>query len=410
MNRKISFLHCADLHLDSPFQGLRYLPENLFDQVRNSTFQALENLVALAIDKQVDFIVIAGDIFDQEEQSMKAHMALIRAFRTLQKHHINVYLSFGNHDYINSQTFPRNYPENVFVFENAEVESFDFYKHDQPLATIYGFSYEDRAVEQNMIPQYQPHHRTRYHIAMLHGSPGNLQSTDHAVYAPFQLHDLKRAGFDYWALGHIHKREILSEEPPIVYSGNIQGRSVKELGERGCYYVTLSDHQCQFEFYPLQAIRFENITMDASDWKDITEATEILDKRLHEEKHQKGNCFVTIELINGSKLLKQWQEQGYMNEMVDILNQQQSESDPWVQIISIRLQEYEPIQEWTQGEHFLQTLRNAFDHNDFAKITAPLMNHTQARKHLYPFYPNEKEELWEEAKKQVEQMLHQKEG
>src|SRR5690625_3427526 len=98
MANKISFIHAADLHLDSPFKGLTDLPEEIFTKVKESTFEALENLVQTAIDRKVDFILLVGDLFDHERQSLKAQVRLRRAFEDLMEHEINVYLSYGNHD------------------------------------------------------------------------------------------------------------------------------------------------------------------------------------------------------------------------------------------------------------------------------------------------------------------------
>src|SRR5690625_1617152 len=205
MVNRISFIHAADLHLDSPFKGLTNLPDTILSQVRESTFLAFDNLVTTAINKQVDFVILVGDLFDNEVQSLKAQVYLKKAFEKLQFHGINVYLSYGNHDFINGNIHPMKYPENVFIFPNKQVTSFTFEKNNQKLASIYGFSYETRSVTTNKTSEYMISDESiPFHIAMLHGSVyGNKE---HYPYAPFQLTDLMDKPFNYWALGHIHKQ------------------------------------------------------------------------------------------------------------------------------------------------------------------------------------------------------------
>ena len=232
MSEEIKFIHAADLHLDSPFLGLSDLDEKLFEKIKESTFNALNKLVNEAIKHRVDFVLLIGDLFDNSEQSLKAQVKLKNAFDQLNEHKINVYMSYGNHDFIQGNLYPIEYPENVFVFPDEKVSHFTYYQNEKPMVNIYGFSYETRAVTQNKIAEYnQVNAEVPYHIATLHGSADHAHG--HANYAPFKLSELKDKPFDYWALGHIHKRKILSESPPIVYPGNIQGRHRNETGDKG---------------------------------------------------------------------------------------------------------------------------------------------------------------------------------
>src|SRR5699024_983642 len=149
MSNQISFIHAADLHLDSPFQGLATVPKSIFPFIRQSTFHAFDKLVKTAIEKNVDFVLLVGDLFHNEKQSLKAQVHLRSGFEKLQKHQINVYLSYGNHDYEKGNVHPITYPENVFIFEGEAVSSFIYKKNGQSVARIYGFSYENRAVFEN---------------------------------------------------------------------------------------------------------------------------------------------------------------------------------------------------------------------------------------------------------------------
>src|SRR5690625_1055480 len=133
MTDSITFIHAADLHLDSPFKGLRKLPAAIFNDVKQSTFSALDQLVHHAILKQVDFILLVGDLFDNEKQSLKAQIHLRTAFERLQEHNIDVFLSYGNHDYILGNPHRVRYPENVHIFQEETVTHFRSEEHTSEL-------------------------------------------------------------------------------------------------------------------------------------------------------------------------------------------------------------------------------------------------------------------------------------
>lgn len=228
----IRFIHTADLHLDSPFKGLKQLHPKLYNQVYQSTFGSFERLVTRAIDEAVDFMVIAGDIYDGDNQSVKAQAFFRNQMQRLNTAHIPVYLSHGNHDYMDKGISRLQLPDNVVVFGH-EPET-----HYQDTVAITGFSYPKRWVTERMIEKYPKRAKMDFHIGLLHGFLEGSGSTED-VYAPFTITDLLDKEYDYWALGHIHKRQILNHQPPIVYSGNTQGRNPNELGEKGAFLVTL---------------------------------------------------------------------------------------------------------------------------------------------------------------------------
>lgn len=228
----IRFIHTADLHLDSPFKGLKQLHPKLYNRVYQSTFKAFERLVTIAIEKGVDFMVIAGDIYDGDNQSVKAQAFFRDQMQRLYTAEIPVFLSHGNHDFMDNGTSRLQLPDNVTVFGH-EPET-----HYHDTVAITGFSYPKRWVTERMIEKYPKRAQTEFHIGLLHGFlEGSGASED--VYAPFTVSDLLAKQYDYWALGHIHKRQILNHQPPIVYSGNTQGRNPNELGEKGAFLVTL---------------------------------------------------------------------------------------------------------------------------------------------------------------------------
>lgn len=406
MEREITFIHAADLHLDSPFKGLMELPEELFEEIKDSTFQALHNLVEAAIEQQVDFVLITGDLFDNEKQSLKAQIRLKQAFERLQDYGISVFLSYGNHDFVKGNIHQVSYPENVHIFPDEKVRSFVFKKNGADLARIYGFSYVNRAVTENKTDDFIiEDKKIPFHIAMLHGSiQGNA---DHAPYAPFQISELSRKDFHYWALGHIHKRSVLKEDPFIVYSGNTQGRHRKETGEKGCYLVRLTSNNTELTFLPLHVIEFVPLEADVSGCQEIHE----IEATLLEEmaKLPLGTRqLVDMTLTADHAKLRSWQTDGQLEEMIELINESLTAQQPWKFIfrVAIRIEERVELHETSYGEHFLGELMRRFEEGDGAAYLQELYQHRQARKYL-EFPAEEEEQAWkaEARARLVEQLV-----
>ncbi|HCF53736.1 MAG TPA: DNA repair exonuclease, partial [Bacillus sp. (in: Bacteria)] len=230
--KQVKFIHAADLHLDSPFKGMEMnVGQSVWERMKQSTFESFERIVDKAIQERVDFVLLAGDLYDAETRSLRAQVFVREQMKRLSQYDIPVFIIHGNHDHLGGSWAAIEFSENVHVFTEPYVEEKSFYKNGELLASIYGFSYLQQAVTDNMTAQYTKMSDAPFHIGMLHGSVEG--DAEHNRYAPFQIRELKEKQFDYWALGHIHKREILSEEPYIIYPGNIQGRHRKETGEKG---------------------------------------------------------------------------------------------------------------------------------------------------------------------------------
>ncbi|ETY74435.1 metallophosphoesterase family protein [Lactiplantibacillus fabifermentans] len=254
----MKFLHAADLHLDTPFSGLSALPAPLQQRLIAAPAAALTKLVDLALAEHVDFVLLVGDLFDQASQSVQAQAQLLTQLERLNTAQIPVVLSFGNHDF-QPDTASWPFPANVHAF-GAQVETVTLTTAQQEKVAISGFSYDQRWVTTPMIDHYPLKNPTAdYHIGMLHGQVGVVG--DH--YAPFSVSALLSKHYDYWALGHIHQRQALNEQPPVVYPGNIQGRHAGETGAKGCLIVT-SDDQRRLTptFHALTAITWRTWTPD----------------------------------------------------------------------------------------------------------------------------------------------------
>lgn len=251
------FIHAADLHLDSAFKGPADMPAAVRQQMADAGFGALRRLTETAIREEVDFVVMAGDLFDAADRSLRAQTALYQAWSRLAEAGISVFAIHGNHDPLDSGRARLKTPDNVHVFGAGErAECRPAYRRDGKLAAyVYGISYERRAVTHNLVPGYRPAADADFHIALLHANVDG--DPRHDPYAPCTLAELKAAGFDYWALGHIHDRRVLHEYPHVVYPGNLQGRHPGETGAKGCYLVQVDvSGRVDMTFQPLDEVRW----------------------------------------------------------------------------------------------------------------------------------------------------------
>ena len=278
-----SFIHCADLHLDSPFVGINAVEPRLAELLRDSTFDSFETIVTTAIERAVDFVLIAGDVYDSAEHSLRAQIRFRDSVQRLCSAGIPCYMIHGNHDPLNSWDAKLALPENAYRFGGESVEKVTVSREGERLADIYGISFPTREVEENLALQFHREGESEFAIGLLHCNVGGKQNHDN--YAPCSLEDLKRSGIDYWALGHVHTREILSPMgPSVVYPGNIQGRSVRETGARGCYHVNVDSHRkVKLEFVSTEQVRWFGENEATLDVCEIETMDELLEQ-LHELK------------------------------------------------------------------------------------------------------------------------------
>lgn len=273
------FIHAADLHLDTPFTGMSGLPDRLRRHLQGSTFAALGALVDLAVSEDADFVVISGDVYDASDSSLRAQLRLKEAWDKLAHHGIPVYVIHGNHDPLSSSRLRLAYPPNVKVFGGGRPESVTALRRrdGQPVAVVSGISYPTASVTDNTALMFRREPDSPlYHIALLHANVDGQEG--HDAYSPCSLKDLQDSGFDYWALGHIHKRQVLSQSPWVVYPGNLQGRNPKETGPKGCYVVDVSDQgESVLTFRELDHVRWIELDIDIGDlpteeaWKERVE-------------------------------------------------------------------------------------------------------------------------------------------
>lgn len=265
----VKYLHAADLHLDAAAKGsVCHFSEDSAKIVAEATFTALDRLVRVAKSEKPDFVVLAGDIYNEEDYSLKAQLALRDACKSLNESAIPVFVACGNHDPASSRRMALEWPDNVIFFgENAE--SFPIYKNDKndrPFALVHGISHIHSDEGRNLAKLFRrDENASCFQLGVLHCSIGNGPKDR---YAPCSLEDLIKSGMDAWALGHAHIRQIVSEKPFIAYSGNTQGLHINESGPKGCYLVTATPrdggYECSAKFCQLGPAQWETLELDVS--------------------------------------------------------------------------------------------------------------------------------------------------
>jgi DNA repair exonuclease SbcCD nuclease subunit len=231
------FLHCADLHLDSPLRGLEADPEAPVDKIRGATREALKNLVDFAVEQRLDFVVAAGDLYDGDWQDWRTGQFLIGQIARLSNAGIPLVAIRGNHDAASVITNRLRMPgENARLLDHKQPETF---RLPDLRVAIHGQSFATRAVTDNVALAYPPPVPGWFNIGLLHSSVGERELHDN--YAPCSVEQLRAHDYDYWALGHVHEREVLSRDPWIVFPGNLQGRHVNETGPKGGTLVIVTD-------------------------------------------------------------------------------------------------------------------------------------------------------------------------
>lgn len=292
------FLHAADLHLDSPLRGLSRYEGAPVEALRGATRRALENLVQLALDQQVDFVVIAGDLYDGDWKDYNTAQFLVRQMSRLDKAGIPVVAISGNHDAQSKLTRQLHLPSNVRMLS---VERPDTVRYDHLGVAIHGQGFEQAEVTRDLSLDYPARERSWFNLGLLHTSADGREG--HARYAPCSLEGLRKHGYDYWALGHIHKREVLCEEPHVVFSGNTQGRHIREEGDKGVTLVTVEDGLVkQLEHLSTDVVRWSRLTVDLSGAEETDEVVSVLRDELERAARSGGDRMLAarVELVGHS--------------------------------------------------------------------------------------------------------------
>jgi len=333
--KPFSFVHAADLHIDSPFEGLREVNRAVAQRLRESTYEAFWNLVTFCIDSRVDFLLIAGDVYDGADRSVRAQLRFRDGVTRLAEFGIRTFVAYGNHDPLDGWQPSLEFPADAVRVFGPEPEWVDVELDGTAIAQIQGVSYPTREVSDNLAREFTPPRRPDlFSIGLLHCNVGG--TTGHADYAPCSLGDLANTGLDYWALGHVHSAERLREERPhIVYPGCTQGRHPNESGEHGCYLVRVGQSgDAALTFKPLDTVRWERRNVDVSDMANLDDALIGIAGIVQELRAQADGrdviCRVTLTGIGG--LHRELARDGTLGGLLEEARDDAGLAVPWVWI------------------------------------------------------------------------------
>lgn len=252
------FLHAADIHLDSPLHGLARYDGIPAEDIRSATRAAFDNMIHYACTEAVDFVLIAGDLFDGDWKDMSTGLYFARAMGKLAAADIPVFLLAGNHDAASVLTRQLPWPNNVRQFKTRRPET---HVIERLGVAIHGQSFANAAVTDNLAAGYPAAAAHHFNIGMLHTAMAGHEG--HQPYAPCEIGDLLAKGYDYWALGHVHDHQVVHQSPHIVYSGNLQGRHIREAGAKGAVLVEVEDNTvARLRHVPLDVVRWTRVSVN----------------------------------------------------------------------------------------------------------------------------------------------------
>ena len=325
------FIHAADLHLDSPFVGIRaFAPENVASALHDATFRAYEEIVRLCIEEQVDALLVAGDVYDSADRSLRAQLKFVSGLKQLSDAGIRSFVCHGNHDPLDGWEARLDYPPGCTRF-GAGFQTVPVFEDDPKRAVVYGISYPTRDVYDNLVRGFGKVDTDSFSIGLMHA---NVNSNgEHAPYAACSLDDLQLSQINYWALGHVHSRQILREgSPTVVYPGNPQGRHPNESGARGVYLVEVdSDRNVHLDFRAMDCVRWERSGLDISSLETEQDLIEALDQLISNARDDAGGRAVVlrIALTGRSSLHGALRQPGFSEDLIANLNDEWAKRSPF---------------------------------------------------------------------------------
>lgn len=295
----MKFLHSADIHLDSPLLGLDRYDGAPVDELRGATRRAFRSLVDSAIELAVDFVLIAGDIHDGPWRDFNTGLWFVRELGRLKEAGIRVAMVRGNHDAEGEITKNLKLPDNALFLDSRRCQTI---RWDDLGVAVHGRSFATGFVSDDLAATYPAAASGWFNIGLLHtsltGRPG------HANYAPTTLDVLRSKGYDYWALGHVHAREVVVESPRIAFPGNLQGRHARETGPKGCELVTVEGSDISAEPLVLDAARWMQLGIDATALEDLDALLDRVHVHLEAATAEAGDRILAARLnITGSAAL-----------------------------------------------------------------------------------------------------------
>ena len=412
------FVHAADLHIDSPFAGVGDADNRVATRLREATYEAFQNLVDLCINQNADFLVIAGDVYDGADRSVRAQLRFREGLSKLADKGIKSFVVHGNHDPLDGWQSSISWPEGVHIF-GAIPEWKNFEKNGEVVASVQGMSYPTREVTDNLATQFTPPESPcLFAIGLLHANVG--ANSAHPNYAPCSVEDLSESGIDYWALGHVHTRQTLKRSAPVIaYPGNTQGRHPNETGARGALVVNVDPSGAsRSEFVALDVVRWERRDIDISHLETIDSLDSAIrqatDNLSVEAEDRDVVCRLT--LVGRGPLHEQLSADGAVMDLLDAVRGTWSGGgSPWVWVERI-VDSTRPaidIESRAKQDDFLgATLKHAllssFESDEIDRLTKVVSDVYTGRRHGLAKPSDEQVSAWvEEASWYLAELLEQ---
>ena len=370
-----SFLHAADLHLDTPFTNVGGYPAAVGEALREASLEAWSALVEEASRRQVAFVLLAGDIYDGAERGLRAQRAFLDGVTRLADEGIRTLLVHGNHDPVaEGWTAVRSFPELVTTFP-AHAVATERFEAGGELVAVHGTSYAVAATSENLARRYPAASGGGFHIGLLHANVGG-PTTGHVDYSPCSIEDLRRPGYQYWALGHVHGRRVLCEgEPWVVYPGNLQGRSTKptEQGAKGAVVVSVTDGVAAApELVALDRIRFVDVDLPIGPYAEVTSLLDQLEALASPSAHDGRSLVVRATITGAGALHEQLLSPARRAEVLEELRRRGTERTPfvWWQSVAWRTSGEAAVVDLRHRDDFTADLLRTCEHLDAAEREA----------------------------------------
>jgi len=357
--KPFSFVHVADLHLGSPFRGLGLNNPEIASLLQSATYEAFLRCLDLCIENGVDFLLIAGDIFEDLDKNLAAQLRFCNSLKRLSEAGIRTFIVHGNHDPVNSWLRSLVWSPGVYIFGSEGVERVSIEKEGEVVATVHGISYGRREEYRNLVQGFR-REGEGFQIGLLHCNIG--PESGHEPYAPCTVSDLLKAGMDYWALGHVHERRILSPvDPCILYPGNIQGRNIKEQGEKGCYLVRVSaEGEPSLRFYPTDVVRWIYRELSLRNLSSEQGLQDLLQETMDNIREEAAGRPVICRLVlkGATPLYGCLMQTPFLSDLLDQLREYGLASSPFIWLERIELQARPPLDLETRkkGDDFVGVL------------------------------------------------------
>lgn len=394
----VKFIHAADLHLDRSFEGLAGMSVDSQMEFLEVNQKVLENIVDAAIQQEVDCLLFSGDTFHQSRPSLRTQKHFFEQMSRLSDRQIPVFLIFGNHDYYQSERYWFEFPENVYLFTSEKVETLQWKTRLGETIAISGFSYTSPWIQTEKIKEFPNRHQVDVHLGMYHGELGKTGN-----YAPFQLSEMRKKGYEYWALGHIHVPVELSNQPMVIYPGTPQGHTQKEEQVEGVLLIDI--HQGTIEKKVISVDEIQWVTKEVSLENSRTRQEALKEIENVQQDTVEKRQLIRLRLTNFEHLGKDFQTSVENQEIVHyLLENVRQETSIKGSIWTIELtyeQENDKIKIEASKELAEQLFTSYEDTEEFQQILSEIYGHPIAHRLL-----SETHAFHQEVLQKGQQLIH----